>query len=515
MNPPTAAPRPDRGSTRTECARRPASLVVLSICDFQSRMAPFLLPPSLGGGVDVPVGGLARIAAAIAAVRAARPQCCVAAVLGTDPTGPLYRHLGGRAEYPGLAMAGFDVLVPGEHEVELGREHFQRSLDHAVLPMLCANLRPAGVTADLWRSSHVMDLAMGKIGLVGLSAPPVSDAADGSPCLEANADIAAAAEAEARRLRGLGCRAVLALTHMGLARDRELARCTPGIDAVLGAHSHTPTAAPVWERAPDGAWVPVVQSLGGGAALGRMEIDLDRPRTDQGRVRWQPLLLDDAAASDPAVAEHVARCLDALDAVLRRPVGVVSRPLPAAPDALAAGRAALGYVVADGIRSVAGADVSLFPAAEITPGQGLGADAVTRSDLYRLLPFGNTVWEVDVDGQTLGRLVAGALAAAQAPPATGDMKAPCFLYFSGLKVSAGPPPRVWVDREGVWRPLAPRRRYRLAVPFMLRCGARGCDALAGLPGRNLGVQEVEALSDLMAAADTVTPPRPEDRLTTA
>lgn len=490
------------------------ALILLCLCDFQSRLRPFMLPPSLGISDGKPVGGLARVSAYTKQQRALHPGNLLAVALGVDPVGPLYRYFGGRAEYHGLHLAGFNALVPGEHEVDLGPDHFRRSFEFIRTPILCANLRPSGARPPVWTDHLVCDVPAGKVGLFGLTAPPASDGFAEGPCLVETGELVETARQQVQQLQRKGCRMIVALTHMGLENDKNLAQSVAGLHAVLGANSHTPTPEPAWERGPDGNPVPVVQAVGGGAALGRLVLSLDRRRRDD--CRWRQMFMTGQVDEDADTAALIEGFYRQLQNILQRPVAELARPLATDPDDILTGRSPLGFLLADGIRRAGRSQVGLFAAPDIVSGDELPAGRVSRADLYRLMPFGNTVWEVTVSGRQLMRLMTGALSSRNRPPGrfqgAKGLWEPCFLYFSGLKIQTGRPLRLWVAEDEAWQPLEEQRTYRVAAPFLLRQGGRGCRALAKASGRNLALQEVEAVADLMAGMGRVAPPKPGERL---
>lgn len=73
---------------------------------------------------------------------------------------------------------------------------------------------------------------------------------------------------------------VVAVTHIGLVKDRQLARQAPWIDLIIGGHSHDALSRPVWVK-PEGRddlKTPIVQSGKHGENLGRLLIDFSSDR---------------------------------------------------------------------------------------------------------------------------------------------------------------------------------------------------------------------------------------------
>jgi len=78
---------------------------------------------------------------------------------------------------------------------------------------------------------------------------------------------------------------LIALSHLGLRMDRELARAVPRIDLLLGGHSHDTLAAPEYV-----AGVPIVHAGPYGAYVSRTELESDGERFRIARSGLLPLL---------------------------------------------------------------------------------------------------------------------------------------------------------------------------------------------------------------------------------
>ncbi len=86
-------------------------------------------------------------------------------------------------------------------------------------------------------------------------------------------------KADVAALEAEGVNHIIALTHVGFTHDLRIAEQVPGIDAVVGGHSHTYLSAtdrkrhgayPTWVSQPEGAMVPVVQAYAYGKYLGHL-----------------------------------------------------------------------------------------------------------------------------------------------------------------------------------------------------------------------------------------------------
>lgn len=80
----------------------------------------------------------------------------------------------------------------------------------------------------------------------------------------------------AKYLRDRGAEVIFALTHIGVNKDKKLAKNVPEIDVIVGGHSHSELKEVVWQKTSNGKMVPIVQAGNHGEWLGRLKIDYNR-----------------------------------------------------------------------------------------------------------------------------------------------------------------------------------------------------------------------------------------------
>ena len=143
-----------------------------------------------------------------------------------------------------LARLNCTASVPGNRESHLLQSTFAKKIEGHGHPILCANMRLKSGERPL--PGHLVVEAAGlKIGLIGVMVPMVTSrmATQAASAYLWDPPIPAAArEAEALRPQ-VHC--LIALTHIGLRQDRELAAKCPLFDLILGGHSHDVLTEPV------------------------------------------------------------------------------------------------------------------------------------------------------------------------------------------------------------------------------------------------------------------------------
>jgi len=219
------------------CAQdRLRTLTILHTNDTHSALLPF--------GPNREFGGIARMSALIKRLRA-RNRNVLAINAGDVFVGAFEfnKYLG----YPELKIMDglYDAMELGNHEFDLGLDVLGGVLAGVLgdlgpveLPVLCANV---SFPADSFLESRVVPYIIKqvdgiKVGIFGLvNTDQQNYSGDVYAMLS---DPIAAAVAQVTELRGAGCEVVICVSHLGTAWDVQGLSQVPGIDIIVGGHSH-------------------------------------------------------------------------------------------------------------------------------------------------------------------------------------------------------------------------------------------------------------------------------------
>ena len=260
-------------------------LVILHTNDTHSRIDPF---PEDGGRFSG-LGGAARRATLIKRVRAEHPNVLLLDSGDIFQGTPYFNFFKGELDFKTMTAMGYDVATLGNHDFDNGVDGLVDMLPHAGFEFVSANYSVSNARLV----SHVKpytirrfgDLKVGIFGLGidfhGLVLPAFHEGVTyEDPILSARKAVA--------ELKEAGCHLVIALTHLGYSydsdrvSDTDLAQVVPGIDLVLGGHTHTFLDAPDVYRHADGE--SIVNQVGwAGIRLGRVDVVFNREGRQQ---RW-------------------------------------------------------------------------------------------------------------------------------------------------------------------------------------------------------------------------------------
>ncbi|RWE22916.1 MAG: LysM peptidoglycan-binding domain-containing protein [Mesorhizobium sp.] len=437
------------------------------------------------------IGGAGRLITAIAQERKKlEGQNVLLLNAGDSFQGSLfYITYKGAAEEEFLNQIKPDAVTLGNHEFDDGESALVPYLDKAKFPIVSANVVPndkSGAAGKI-KPSIVLDVGGQKIGIVGAVTNDTPELASPGPNIAIEDDVKSIT-AEVEKLKGEGVNKIIAVTHIGYNRERDVIAKIPGVDIVVGGHSHTllsntdPKAAgpyPTMVDNPDGSKVPVVQAASYSKYLGEFKVVFD----DNGVVKeasGDPIYLDKSITPDPAVLARIKELGAPIEALKNKEVAETTKPIDGSRENCRARECEMGNLVSDAVLDrVKGQGVEIV----ITNGGGLRASidqgVVTMGEVLTVLPFQNTLATFKISGKDL-------VAALESGLSQIEDGAGRFPQVAGLKYSfdksaapnAGRVKSVEVMENGAWTPINPDKQYLVATNNYVRQGGDGYKVFA-------------------------------------
>ena len=399
---------------------QPESLLIIHTNDIHAHLLPY---PDPKGEM---VGGAAARALVIERLRDSKPRALLLDAGDVFQGTPLYNVFRGIPDYRSMSLLHYDAGAFGNHELDDGPAWWLHARAEAKFPILTANVFVAGDSA--WAASlapverpsrkgarwiggtrvpdsaplrhiaepyRILDVDGVKVAVLGLTTGDIVSIVS-RPRNEgvAVADPIAVAQILVPELRKKAD-LVVALTHLGVDEDRALARRVPGIDLIVGGHSHTFLWEPVLisnrnENGYDGTMI--VQAGRWGERVGRVAIAIG-PR-GVGGLTGALIPVRPSEGEDRAVATMLQPFRDSIAVMTERPVFTTRNRIPSS--GLEEGDTPLGNWVADVILETARAHVAIINSGGIRA--PLPEGTVTVGDVYTVLPFDNTIVTVPMKG---------------------------------------------------------------------------------------------------------------------
>ena len=365
-------------------------------------------------------GGYARLAALVKKRRAARAAQGPVLVLdaGDYSMGTAFaaatRQIGGELRL--MARMRYDATTFGNHDFDLGPDGLAQSISVAAnagrIPAIVAsntNLGSDDPTLDglkrltgagLIRNYVVIErggLRFGLFGVLGKEAQFYTTNKGAVTFIEA--DVAAQSAVKALR-ENEKVDVVICLSHGGVQRDKDghytegddvsLPRAVPGIDVVIGGHSHTELSEAIMVN----GRTPVVQTGKEGRNLGELVISLEGERLIVESYQLYPI--DDSIAGDRGVNDEIdgfkkpatAAVFASRGYRIDQPLAVTLQDLPNTFTDIEAGTP-LANLCTDAYRGATGADIGFtangMMRAPLMRGK---SGVVTVYDVFAVAPLG-------------------------------------------------------------------------------------------------------------------------------
>jgi len=503
-------------------ARAEFTLTVLHVNDFHSRVEPINRYDSTCSAADDAegkcFGGLARLSTAVADARAAAGNAPILFLNAGDVfQGSLYY-----TSYKGLAEAelfnaiGVDAMALGNHEFDNGPETLAAFIDKVHFPILSGNVWLGDEPGLKGRTNGYLIVETGgeKVGIV--SALTTDTAVISSPGPNVGfSDSVRYLKTIVQEIEAQGVDKIIALTHVGVTEDIAIAGAVPGIDAIIGGHSHTlmsntvegATPYPLMVKGPDGRDVPIAHAYAYGKYLGDLRITFD----DAGAViaaRGEPLLLDASVAEDASVKARIGEMGAPIEELKTRVIGESAAPIDGDRANCRARVCEMGVLVSEAMLART-RDQGMQVAIQNGGGLRASIDAgpVTMGEVLTVLPFQNTLATFTLTGAQI-------VAALENGVSDVEGGAGRFPQVAGMRFAwdpqAAPGARVLsVEIAGAdgFQPLDPAARYGVVSNNFMRAGGDGYAVFAsdGKDAYDFGPGLEDVLADYIAANSPFTP----------
>ncbi|WP_129629608.1 bifunctional metallophosphatase/5'-nucleotidase [Candidatus Oscillochloris fontis] len=393
------------GSYRVALAQAPAALRmrVLHTNDHHARIEPVM------NGSTPQHGGVARRKTLIDQVRSSEALPMLLVDAGDVFQGTLFfNQYNGMADLEFYNAMGYEAMTIGNHEFDRGTTLLADFIKRATFPVLSANIRvPAGSVLDgLYKPHIILEKGGKKIGIFGLTPEDTGELANTGSEVQFTSAIVAAKE-QVAALQAAGVFTIIALTHVGIDVDRQIAREVTGISLIIGGHSHTPMGPmsssgnppyPELIAAPDGKPVVIVTDWEWGRWLGDLTLAFNQDGTIVD-VQGHPTEVVPSIEADPSFEERIQVLAEPLNQLRATVIGSSSVDLDGARTNVRTRETNLGNLIADAMliktRNRGGQ-------LAITNGGGIRASipagAISMGQVLEVLPFGNTLATVDLSG---------------------------------------------------------------------------------------------------------------------
>jgi 2',3'-cyclic-nucleotide 2'-phosphodiesterase (5'-nucleotidase family) len=391
-----------------------------------------------------------------------------------------------------MNAAGYDAMTIGNHEFDLGVDVVAALAASARFPILGANVRipPGRAPPAFLRPYVIKELGGLKVGIIGviteLAPAVVMPGRNEKIVFEKPQEIIRACIAE---LKAQGVDFIILISHCGSEEDRRIGAEVEGIGVIVGGHGHELLRKPLRVRS---TGTLIVQAGASGQYLGRIDCGVDPESGRAARYRYEVIPLEkDRCAPDPAVQGILEKWDAKVGEKFDEQVGTALSDFAGSDT----GEGTLGDLITDSMRAATRADIAFHNNYGIR--NPLLKGPVTIRDIYKIMPFDNTLYTMTLTGAQLLKILEQSLALKDG-----------ILQLSGLRVEYDPkaPAGARVKSVSVGdRELDARGDYMVTTnSFLSQGGDSYAIFLEGREVTNTGILDRDAFADYFRAHSPIS-----------
>jgi len=401
----------------------------------------------LGGGK---YGGMARVAHVTDSVKKVNPNTFL--VMAGDFLNPSLlgtlklngERIRGRHMIEVMNAMNFDLATFGNHEFDLSEEDFQKRLNEANFPWTSANVYQQNEDGpssfyvvkegDSTRVSetHIFPIKHGDSTIVQIGLFSVTIASNPQEYVYYS-DYLLEAKTAYNALQNKKADVILGLTHLDIDQDILVAKNLPSIPLIMGGHEHHNMLVPVGTT--------TIAKADANAKTVYVHTLTYNTLTKKVTVASELISIDDTVAASPKVKAVVDKWSQVLEEkikeVIDAPYDIVyvsDGPIDGTDVSNRSKQTQLGQLVTKGMMDVFGEEIDM---AIVNAGSfridDMLAPEIISLDIFRVLPFGGSVYKVKMKGSLLNEVLD-----------YGESKAGTGAYLQRMNISKEN--SLWVHR---------------------------------------------------------------------
>ena len=214
-----------------------SELIILHTNDTHSQIEPYTYK------ADTNVGGFLRREAYIREVRSQHPNVLLFDAGDFSQGTPYFNFFKGYTEIYLMNAMKYDAVTLGNHEFDNGCGALAKRIKRAKFPFLCANyVFHNKALAKVVKPYTIIEKGGYKVGVFGLTVDLTALIAPSISKYLTYLDPIEEARKMVKTLQDQGCDLIVCLSHIGVEKDQitdyQIAKEVPGIDIIIGGHSH-------------------------------------------------------------------------------------------------------------------------------------------------------------------------------------------------------------------------------------------------------------------------------------
>ena len=401
---------------------------------------------------------------------------------------------------------GLDFATFGNHEFDFGPDVLRQRMAESKFKWLAANDTDK-TTGKLFGGTPefiIREFEGVKVGIFGIVLRETLQTSRPGPTVDIGDPCAAAARV-VPKIRAAGAKVIVALTHLAMNDDKQLARCS-GVDVIIGGHEHTLLESMAGRAV-------ILKMTADARELGRVDLNINKTTGKLESIDWQVMPVTDQVKEDAAFVpldEKYGPLLKSLEQVIGR--SGVELDIRSAD--VRTHETNMANFIADAFRAATNADVAIVNGGSIRADTTIAPGVMTKRDVLSMLPFNNRLVKIQIIGAVLRSALEYGVASIGVEEQPGRFPQVSGILFS-YDASRKPGTRLTsVTVNG--KPLDDKATYTLTTTSYLAIdGGDGYTMFKGakqLINPDQGPSESDVLQKAIASVNAITP-KVEGRIT--
>ena len=478
-------------------------IAVISIPDIHSAV----LPHANKNGTMV--GGLARSEEVVRDIRKNYEGSLLLSAgddLGNDESGMYFRLYRGVPERSAMSAMGFDAGTIGNHDFDEGPATFAEALGVTSFPIVSANIRFDNKSIqDKIQPYIIRDVAGARIGIFGLSYPDTEEYATDLKGITIDKNVSAIAADMVRELRDQKVDLVIALTHLGKKKDRQLAESVDGIDLIIGGHDHIY----YWDTATSPSGKKTIMTEGGvyGDSVSVLSFRYNGTGIDQ--PEWTVIPVNGLQGTNTTISRILDPYTEQYRSWSDTVAGPIDTPLDARNFDPVTGQSETGTFVTTAMKLYGeGSDIALCPTGSLNRSAVYLKGPVTRGELGLLIDHNNRLSFIRMPGRDIVKTLETGVSFLKPVNRNGTLIlttiSPLNLQYSGLSMTVNLSCEtgkrisdVKVLNGTMYEPIDPDREYRVVVNTRIGQFDEGYKIFQNEPAENVNNTDIRILDTVL------------------
>ena len=399
-------------------------------------------------------------------------------------------------DFKGMNLLGYDAMAIGNHEFDNPRAVLTMQEDLAKFPFLSANIIDEKTGKPLFEPYIVKEFDGLRVAIMGLTTTDTPKQTN--PENVAGLDFKSPVDVASKLVPELEKKAdiIIASTHMGhyanagfgvnAPGDVTLARSVDGIDLIVGGHSQLPLFEPDMQND-----TVIVQAHEWGKYVGRADFEFRNGDFKLVNYELVPVNPSDAKIKIPQNPEMLSLLTPYQEKgaeLVKAKVGSVDQRLMGERAEVRFQPTNLGTLLTKAFMEKTGADFATMNGGGIRA--SIEEGEITYKDVLTVLPFGNTVTTVEMNGQEVLDYLAVV--------ATKPVNSGAFAHFSGLEMVIDDNMVSGVKVDG--KALDLKKVYKMAILSFSAAGGDKYPDVSKMPGYvDTGFTDADVLREYVEA----------------